>query len=211
MTVLAPTDIAALIVNEYKANGQTPTVTKIILYTSIVLAESGGDTNIVNTKGNNPAGSRDRGLWAWNDHWHPEISDADAFDPVKATHWAWIWSQGFTKTSPMWTGSKGLTQTNITNTSNVLTYSGTVQNGAYVGTVIDDAKATANQIPGVGSVLGTLTSWTDGLTTLLAHLVSSTWWKRIGIGTLGIGIIIVGLIVIFAKPIEQTAKVAAIA
>ncbi len=33
----------------------------------------------------NKDGSRDRGAFQWNDKWHPEVSDADAFDVVKAT------------------------------------------------------------------------------------------------------------------------------
>jgi len=30
-------------------------------------------------------GSIDRGLYQWNDYWHPEITDEIAFDPEKAT------------------------------------------------------------------------------------------------------------------------------
>lgn len=34
-----------------------------------------------------PNGSTDRGLFQWNDFFHKEISDADAYDPTKATGW----------------------------------------------------------------------------------------------------------------------------
>lgn len=34
-----------------------------------------------------PNGSTDRGLFQWNDFYHKEISNADAFDPIKATQW----------------------------------------------------------------------------------------------------------------------------
>ena len=45
--------------------------------------------------------SGDRGLWQINARWWPNVSDAQAFDPVFATHWAarqwvdgraWLWS-----------------------------------------------------------------------------------------------------------------------
>lgn len=33
----------------------------------------------------NKDGSRDRGVYQWNEKWHPEVSDAEAFDTVRAT------------------------------------------------------------------------------------------------------------------------------
>ena len=41
-------------------------------------AESGGRADAVGIVGD---GSRDRGIWQINDRWHPEVSDACAFDP----------------------------------------------------------------------------------------------------------------------------------
>ncbi len=35
----------------------------------------------------NPAGSTDRGLYQINNHWHPDVSDAQADDPVFAAEW----------------------------------------------------------------------------------------------------------------------------
>lgn len=227
MTVLKPTDIAGLIVNEYKANGQQPSVSKTILFTSIALAESGGNTLAVNTAGNTPAGSRDRGLFQFNEYWNKDISDADAFDPVKATHWAYVKSDGFTDTSE-WTNSKGLSQTNISSTGSKLDFSPNTELGAaigntagvYIGGLGDDINASINQLPGgttitnavstVSDALSSVTDWASGLGGLLSHLTSADWWKRIGIGALGIGIIILGLIAIFSKPIEQATKVAAV-
>jgi len=47
----------------------------------------------------NPDGSVDRGLYQWNNFWHPEVSDEEAFDPeiscrlfckaVKQGHLSW--------------------------------------------------------------------------------------------------------------------------
>lgn len=42
----------------------------------------------INVGGTKP-GSRDRGLWAINDEWHPEVSDECAFDPACSTDEAW--------------------------------------------------------------------------------------------------------------------------
>ena len=45
---------------------------------SVSLAESGGDAHV---QGPNSDGSIDRGLWQLNSRWHPEVSDACAYDP----------------------------------------------------------------------------------------------------------------------------------
>lgn len=68
---------------------------------AVALAESGGDTGIVRVNaGGTAPGSRDRGLWQINDRWHPEVSDACAFDPVCATREAVRISKGGTDWSP---------------------------------------------------------------------------------------------------------------
>jgi hypothetical protein len=48
----------------------------------VALCESGLDPKARHL---NKDGSIDRGLYQWNDYWHPEVSDADAYDPEKAT------------------------------------------------------------------------------------------------------------------------------
>lgn len=55
----------------------------LIRAVAVALAESGGRTDAVNTN-TDKYRSRDRGLWQINDHWHPEVSDADAFTPARA-------------------------------------------------------------------------------------------------------------------------------
>ena len=59
-----------------------PVFTGTALYIAIAvcLAESAGNPNAVNTYHNTPP-SRDRGLWQINSYWHPEVSDAAAFNP----------------------------------------------------------------------------------------------------------------------------------
>lgn len=63
---------------------------------SLAECESGLDPNAVNTIGNTPEGSRDRGLFQINDHHHPEVSDAVAFDVRLSTEWTmWRIENGY--------------------------------------------------------------------------------------------------------------------
>src|SRR4051812_45562916 len=58
---------------------------KLLIAVSICIAEGNG---YVQARHVNSDGSIDRGIWQINDKAHPDISDADAYDPVKATAWA---------------------------------------------------------------------------------------------------------------------------
>jgi hypothetical protein len=51
-----------------------------VIAVAVMIAESGLVTNATNTTGNTPP-STDRGIAQFNDYWHPEVSDACAFDP----------------------------------------------------------------------------------------------------------------------------------
>lgn len=52
------------------------------LAVAIAKCESGLNAKAVNI---NKTGSKDRGLYQWNDYYHPEITDGMAFDPEMAT------------------------------------------------------------------------------------------------------------------------------
>lgn len=52
---------------------------------AVASAESGLDPKAINIQGNYPRYSQDRGLFQWNNYWHKEISDKQAFDPEIAT------------------------------------------------------------------------------------------------------------------------------
>lgn len=52
------------------------------LAVAVARAESGLKANAINV---NNGGSKDRGLYQWNDKYHPEITDEMAFDPEVAT------------------------------------------------------------------------------------------------------------------------------
>ena len=61
-------------------------------YTSYLLrlidCESKFNSNAVNTQGNTPKGSRDRGIMQISDYWHKEVSDEQAFDLEWSVSWA---------------------------------------------------------------------------------------------------------------------------
>lgn len=49
--------------------------------------ESRLNPRIVNTRGNDPPGSRDRGIAQINSHWNAHVTDAQAFNPSWAIRW----------------------------------------------------------------------------------------------------------------------------
>lgn len=52
-------------------------------------------TSTINTAGNNPTGSRDRGLYGINDYWHEEVSDECSHDLLCSTEWMmWMVESG---------------------------------------------------------------------------------------------------------------------
>ncbi len=80
---------------------------------AIIRAESGRNTEAVNVNDeadgldpSDPAfGSVDRGLWQINSFFHPNVTEAQAFDPVFATDWAFSASRGGTDFHP-WSAYK---------------------------------------------------------------------------------------------------------
>jgi hypothetical protein len=66
---------------------------------AIALAESGGHTDALHVNPGPPP-SRDRGLWQINDRFHPEVTDAQAFEAVQATVAAHRISRGGRDWSP---------------------------------------------------------------------------------------------------------------
>lgn len=68
----------------------------------IVLGESGGCPGATN-RNKDKRKTLDRGLWQFNDYWHREVSDADAFDPYRSTAHAWrVWRAQGRSFSPSW-------------------------------------------------------------------------------------------------------------
>jgi len=66
--------------------------TTLVTAIAVALAESSGYPRLTNTAGNYPP-SRDRGLWQINDYYHPEVSDAAAYNPIRCAAAAFAISQ----------------------------------------------------------------------------------------------------------------------
>ena len=142
---------------------------------SIMLAESGGDTNALRPARLNPRGGDDRGLWQINNKAWPNVTDLTAYDPQASTMWAYSVSAGFTKWAPMWTGSHGLDPASAESKTIAAAYSsaeGNVKLEALGAGVLD---------------------WTSGLTALLSAITSAAFWKRVGIGAAGLALLAIGI------------------
>lgn len=60
---------------------------------AVALAESGGNTTARHVNGSGRTASVDRGLWQINTRWHPEVTDAQAYDPAGAAKAAYAISK----------------------------------------------------------------------------------------------------------------------
>lgn len=213
---LTPTEIFNLLMAESKANGNG-SVLGVITGTAIVYRESGGKIRAFRDKTKNPAGGNDRGIWQFNDKYHPDVTDAIAYDPVAATKAAYAKSGGFTHFKP-WDGAKvtGAQLSVATKAAKDAGYkvfdtgvgagvgSYDVTDLPIIGGAIDDAigiaTGGANAVFGAG---GKLLGWTEALGRLLSNLLSGDWWKRIGIAVLGIAVLVIGFVLMFKQQVTS--------
>lgn len=72
---------------------------KLAIALAIAQAESSLNPSDVSKPNKDKWGSHDRGLWQINDHWHSEVSNADALDPLKNAQAAYRISEGGTNWS----------------------------------------------------------------------------------------------------------------
>lgn len=88
MRKLSDVELARLIVRAGAAEQSN-----YVLALAVLLAESGGDADAVHVNRND--NGIDRGLFQINSKYHPEVSDAVAFDPAQNVAAAWRISRGF--------------------------------------------------------------------------------------------------------------------
>ena len=131
-----------------------------------------------------PAGTGyDRGLWAFNSKTYGPgtkyaLSDALADDPEQSTNAAYILTNGWRDWAPF-AGSAGLDKTGAAATA----VAADVAKGD--GYVVDNT-------PGPGSTTDLL-GWAAGLGKLLSFVTSSSFWRRVGIGALGVVLVYEGV------------------
>ena len=91
---LLPREIAKLCYNAKWIDAD-----RLFIAVAVCIAESNGYTEATHV---NADGSTDRGLWQINNKAHPEMTDADCFDPVKATAYARKVYEGRSNTFTAW-------------------------------------------------------------------------------------------------------------
>lgn len=200
--------------NTGKAHNVQVSIAQEAIGASIVKAESGGDTSATHT---NSDGSIDRGMWQINSKAHPDLSAASAFNPQAATEYVYTITDGFkaTQFARIWVTnkgvpSKGLNPTNIASAQTDIVTGIASGGGGDIGTTVSDpGKTITDAGKGVTDIVDTITALPDAALALLRKLLDPTFWKRIGIGTLGVAILIVAIILVFKKPIVEATKAAA--
>lgn len=65
----------------------------------------------------------------------------------------------------------------------------------------------------VGDAISSVVGWTEALGRILSNLLSPAWWKRLGIGALGVGLVVIAAVALVASSdtFKNAAKVAAVA
>jgi uncharacterized membrane protein len=182
-----------------------------------------------------PAGPRgiDRGLWQWNSRAWPTITDTAADDPVSATILAFLVSDGFSQWAP-WSKSKGLVAGSTPRNTMVAAWKAAKPNDSanaeemwgipaavamvalnsatqgHGGATVDAVGTAAGAaVDAAQSAWGTLTDWTSALGKLLSTLISTSFWVRVGMALLGLGLIGIALALASGVNPSAVAKTAA--
>ncbi len=174
-----------------------------ITATAVLFAESGGVTNArcYNVDGADgkptcsprpPAGPRgtDRGIAQFNDKAWPMIPDTAADNPGTAVKLVALITNGYRDWGP-WEGSAGLDPNSAPFKAARAQYEDTL------GIVIDKGLF---GLPGetavygaVEGVFGTILGWAEALGKLLSVLLSVAFWRRVGMGALGLVLVALAL------------------
>lgn len=151
----------------------------------IVVAESGGEPAARNVNGasSSAPGSIDRGLFQFNNEAWPGITDAMADNPRIAFLLAWRISNGWQDFSP-WHGSRGLDRESEPSKRVLAEYE------SMTGRAVPE--------PLFGLSLAGVLDWAKALGRLLSKLIDPAFWKRIGVGAIGLLLIVAALVLILA-------------
>lgn len=186
---------------------------------AVAIEESGGNPDAVNIN-KDKYRSRDRGLWQINDHWHPEVTDAVAFDPTQAAAAAYAISRqgtNWTAWSAVKSGAYLMYVPRAKKSVAKLVDTGSLPPsgpGTY-----DDGSPLPDQAPGyknpdlvepdVPTIGSGLLSWADGLSKVLAWLTDAANWQRIGLVAAGVVCLVLGVIITKEDDLKSAAGAAA--
>jgi hypothetical protein len=214
------TEVAWLAHEVFAKNGGVAGLASAAVATAIVMGESGGNTGARRDASANPLGGNDRGLWQFNDDAHPDISDDIAYDAYgsfraayrvsdKGTDWTcWAIARpdgkgkcaSYAANNPRRSLDLAAARAALADRRNPAAklieagHSPLYLDGPYIGT----DSATDVAVSAVNGALGAwrgITSWTEGATKLLGNITDASWWRRLGIGAIGIALIYVAVII----------------
>jgi hypothetical protein len=155
---------------------------------AIALAESGGNTT---ARGHNSNGSVDRGLWQFNSHAHPEVSDAEADNPASAAAAAYRVSSHGTNWHQWATYNSGAARKQLPAAQTAATLAGT---GRVTVPALDTEQALS--VPGLGDLTGitkSLASIASVVITVAKWVANPHNWVRIMEVVAGGTVIVIGL------------------
>lgn len=242
MTVYTPRQVYETINAEYrKHNGKDIPYQQGIVYTGIVLKESGGDSQALNA---NDSGSPSRGWWQIREVNHPTVTAAMAFDPLQATAYAYKISNGFDLNGvDPWIGPgrDSIGDEFGTNANRFQAFYKAIGAAAQVG-AFDASTDNVNRlyaslgiplqvqensdsgfddsgdfgpfnvpgkiVDGVEAGVGAITGGFDAVGDLVSTIMNPTFWKRVGIGALGLLVVLVAVAIYLAgnSPAAQVGK-----
>lgn len=173
----------------------------------VVQAESGGNAGARNVNVGGPApGSIDRGLFQFNNEAWPKITDAMADSPRIAFLLAWRITKGWQQWGP-WTGSRGLDPASEPSRLIIGTYES--MTGEAVGKGLFGIPDIRPVVDAVKDAVGTALGWAEALGRLLSNLIDPSWWRRIGVGALGLLLIIAAIVFAVARSDAGKSAIAA--
>lgn len=216
MATLTPLEIWQLAYTEAKKHPdpRNSAAIRSTFATAVAIRESGGDTAAYRDASKNKNGGNDRGLYQINSKWHPEVSDATAYDPVLATAAAYTISidketgVGF-KNWEAWDGAKlGVAELRLAQDA-----ARDAGHNVFIGALssppddgfFDSVTDAAVDIYEAGSdVVDAVTAPYDLIRKFLSFITSADWWKRIGLGALGVVLVGVAIVLLFAKDATES-------
>jgi len=208
---------------------QTELEARMVQAARIMFAESGGDPAAVCYNYQKPNGDRtcsktplpagtpgtergvDRGLWQFNSKAFPKITDLCAFEVDCAMKAAYHESNGFTAWGP-WSKSAGIDPKaeRYDNVKQVVETAWADMQGTAIaedwltqpivglgGAIKDGAEATFRDM--WDAVLAGAPDWVKGLFRAIGYVFTQDFWRRFGMGALGVGMILVALVLVVAE------------
>lgn len=190
MSVLTPDQIAELVTRYNFADRRTAI--------AVVLGESGGDPRAVNRE----PGNIDRGLWQISSKWHPNVTDAQAFDVDWSTRYAHTLSSGGTDYNA-WHVTRSARWPELYEQAGRVTVPGSEGGSPGLGDIVGSVPYVGDAVGAVTGAVGAIASPFAGIIDLaskaLGVITSGDFWRRVGFAIAGVVLLYLGLAAIFGR------------